>query len=407
MLRRIIIISLFAGFSFCLYSQTKSDSLKKDSIVKLHKESKLKDIIDIYKKVVNGESVVDDTSGKNRKIYASVVPAAGYAMATGLTGVIASNISFYLDTNKSKLSLISASADYSQFNQYWGMINSYIADDDLKLKFIGDWRIYKFPTKTFGLGGHNSLSDAFHIDFAYLKFHEIVVREIFPDFFVGLGYHLDYHWEIEKLSGPENIYQQIIEYGLNDKSITSGLSFNLRFDNRENPINPDKGMTASVQLRNNFNAIGSDYNSKSLLIEVRKYFKFPFESENILAFWSYNNITVSGKLPYLDLPSTGWDAYDNTGRGYVQGRFRGTDFVYLESEYRFKITNNGLFGGVVFANAESLTEYPSNNFNTVLFAKGIGLRIKINKITKSNLAIDYGFGQGKSSGLFLNLGEFF
>jgi outer membrane protein assembly factor BamA len=400
-------ILIIPGFNQCLYSQIKSDSLKEDSIVKLHKKNKLKDIIDVYKRVVNGESVVDDTSSKKKKIYVAVIPAAGYTMATGLTGVIASNISFYLDTNKTKLSIISASADYSQYNQYWGIINSYIADDNLKLKFIGDWRIYKFPTCTYGLGGYNTVSDAYHIDFAYLKLHEVVVHAIFPNTFLGLGYHLDYHWEIETESGPENIYQQITAYGINTVSNTSGFSVNVRFDNRENPINPGNGVSATIQLRNNLELIGSDFNSKSLLIDVRKYFQLPFESENVLAFWTYNNFTVAGKLPYLDLPSTGWDTYDNTGRGYVQGRFRGANFVYLESEYRFKITGNGLFGGVVFANAESLTEYPSNKFDTVLFAKGIGLRIKVNKITKSNLAIDYGFGQGKSHGLFLNLGEVF
>jgi hypothetical protein len=381
--------------------------LKNDSIAKLHKASKLKDIIDVYKKVVYSETAVNDTSVQKRKIFVSVVPAAGYAMSTGLTGVIASNISFYLDSNEYKLSSISSSVDYSQYNQFWVIVNSYIADDDLKLKFIGDWRIYKFPTNTFGLGGHNSVSDAFNIDFDYFKFHEVVVREIFSDFFAGIGYHFDYQWDIEADSGPENIYEQMTKYGLKKFSSTSGLSINFRFDNRKNPINPNNGVSANIQLRNNFKVIGSDYNSQSLLIDIRKYLKLPFISDNVLAFWSYNNITVSGKLPYLDLPSTGWDAYDNTGRGYVQGRFRGTDFIYFESEYRFKITTNGLFGGVVFANAESFTEYPSNNFNTVLFGKGIGIRIKINKITKSNLAIDYAFGQGKSHGLFINLGEVF
>jgi outer membrane protein assembly factor BamA len=394
-------------YSFSLYSQSSLDSLKKDSLVKLQKKSKLKDIIDIYKKVVYNETAVNDTSCKKRKLYMSVVPAAGYAMSTGFTGVIASNFSFYLDTNDTKLSSINSSVDYSQYNQYWLITNSYITADNIKLKFIGDWRIYKFPTNTFGLGGHNSVSDAFHIDFAFLKFHEVVVREIFSNAYIGIGYHLDYHWNIDAESGPENIYKQILNYGLNGHSTTSGLSFNFRFDNRENPINPTNGVSANIQLRNNIKLIGSNYNSQSLLIDVRKYFKLPSKSDNVLAFWSYNNFTVSGKLPYLDLPSTGWDANDNTGRGYVQGRFRGTNFIYFESEYRFKITKNGLLGGVIFANAESFTEYPSNNFNAVLFAKGIGLRIKINKATRSNLCIDYGFGQGKSHGLFLNLGEVF
>ena len=395
------------GFRFCLYSQSQCDSLKKDSLSKKQKASKLKDIIDIYNKVINDENAAEDTSDKKRRIYASVVPAAGYSMSTGLTGVVASNISFYLDTNRSKLSVNSSSIDYSQYKQYWFINNSYITDDNLKLKFIGDWRLYKFPTNTFGLGGHNSISDAYHIDFAYLKFHEVIVRGIFPDLYLGLGYHLDYHWNIETKSGQQKVYNQMMKYGFNSSSLTSGVSINFRFDDRGNPINPDNGMLANIQLRNNFKILGSNYNSQSLLIDLRKYLKLPLKSDNILAFWSYNNFTVSGKLPYLDLPSTGWDANDNTGRGYVQGRFRGTDFVYFESEYRFKITNNGFLGGVVFANAESFTEYPSNAFNTVLFAKGIGLRIKINKDTKSNLAVDYAFGQWKSHGLFLNLGEVF
>ena len=44
---------------------------------------------------------------------------------------------------------------------------------------------------------------------------------------------------------------------------------------------------------------------------------------------------------------------NRTGRGYVQGRWRGTQELYGELEWRFRITNNGLLGGVVFANAGS------------------------------------------------------
>jgi hypothetical protein len=73
----------------------------------------------------------------------------------------------------------------------------------------------------------------------------------------------------------------------------------------------------------------------------------------INALWSYNWFTFGGKPPYLLLPSTGWDSHVNTCRGFIQGRYRGSNMLYLESEYRFLITSNGLFGGVVFANAET------------------------------------------------------
>ena len=397
--KNIILFILVCSF-IRLYSQSSSD-LKNDSILKSQK-----DIVDVYKEIFNKKSSTKKDTLKNKKdYYFSVLPAVGYAMSTGLTGVVASNISFKMDTNVDKFSSISASAYYTVYKQYWLLLNSYITDDDSKLNYIGDWRIYNFPTNTFGLGGSNSISDALRVDFAYLKFHEVVSHEIIPSFFVGMGYQLDYHWAVKAATNPEDVYNQIMEYGLKKHSTTSGISVNAMYDNRENPVNPSSGIFASVQLRNNLKATGSEYNSESLLIDLRKYFKMPFNS--VLAFWSYNELTTSGKLPYLDLPSNGWDAYNNTGRGYVQGRFRGNNFIDLEGEYRFKLINNGLIGGVVFANAESFSDYPSNKFNTIVFAKGIGLRIKINKHSKTNLCFDYAFGQGQSHGMFLNVGEVF
>ena len=92
-----------------------------------------------------------------------------------------------------------------------------------------------------------------------------------------------------------------------------------------------------------------------MIIDLRKYFNFPYGSRNILALWNYDWLVLSGKPPYLDLPSTNWDTYSSTGRGYIQGRFRGDEMVDFESEYRFPITANGFLGAVVFANAEFLS----------------------------------------------------
>jgi len=103
----------------------------------------------------------------------------------------------------------------------------------------------------------------------------------------------------------------------------------------------------------------------------------------------------------------GWDSYNNTGRGYAQGRFRGKSMVYLESEYRFVLTDNGLLGGVVFGNAESFSEWPSNKFGSLQPGYGLGIRIKLNKHSSTSLAIDYGFGNDDSKGFYFNLGEVF
>ncbi len=127
----------------------------------------------------------------------------------------------------------------------------------------------------------------------------------------------------------------------------------------------------------------------------------------MLAVWGYAWITLNGKPPYLDLPSIGWDSYNNTGRGYAAGRFRGKDMLYLETELRFDILRNGLLGLVVFGNASTLTEYTGKYFGPIQPGGGLGLRIKFNKHTSSNSCLDYGFGTHNSRGFATNLNEVF
>ena len=369
-----------------------------------------KDLRDVIKKAFRLKSFLgsDTTKQKGEGPYISLLPAVGYALSSGITGALVSNISFYTDTRKKKLSSFLASAYYSQYNQYWAIVNSNIFDDDHKLNFVGDWRYYNFPTNTFGLGSFNSLSDAVPIDYNYLRIYQLVLREIAPNLFFGIGYHLDYHYGIAIDSNKnKSIVSEIKNYTFNKNSSSSGLSLNFQYDNRSNSVNPQKGIYAIIQYRDNFKFLGSDQNWQSILIDFRKYFHFPTNSNNVLGFWSYNYFTLKGNPPYMDLSNTGGDAYSNSGRGYVQGRFRGKDMIYLETEYRFGITKNGLFGGVVFANTQSLSEYPSNKIENFLPGAGVGLRIKMNKQSKANIAIDYGFGLNGSQGFFFNIGEVF
>lgn len=81
--------------------------------------------------------------------------------------------------------------------------------------------------------------------------------------------------------------------------------------------------------------------------------------------------------------------------------------IYAEAEYRFAISNNGLLGGVAFANAQSFSKNLSKQLSVIAPGFGAGLRIKLNKFSDTNLCIDYGFGTNGSKGIFLNLGEVF
>jgi hypothetical protein len=364
------------------------------------------DILDLIRKVIN---VKDADSVKKEQLgpFYSVIPALGYTLVNGYIGVLASNISFYTSNNKTKLSSIMLNGYISQFHQYWGTLSTYIFSEKSRLTFIGDIRMYKFPTRTFGLGSETLKSDAVSIDYSYFKLNQMVLREIAPNLFAGFGYQLDHHFDIEEIGLPFGKVTDFQKYGFSEVSISSGLSANLMYDTRKNLMNPTEGMFANLRFRSNMKWLGSDSNWQSLLVELRKYIPLSEENENVLAFWSYNEITLSGNPPYLDLPSNGWDAYSNTGRGYVSGRYRGKTFLYLESEFRYGILPNGLLGGVVFGNLQSVTDWPSNKFRSIIPAEGLGLRIKLNKHSNANLAIDYAFGKEDSRGFFFSIGEVF
>ena len=366
-----------------------------------------KDFFDLFRKPrkIYNDNKTDSSKNTGSGPYFAFLPAIGYAIASGYIGGLATCVSFYTDPGKTKNSSVLAGAYYTQFNQYWTIINSNILLDNEKFNLIGDWRCYKFPTNTFGLGSNTTTDEADSITYNYLKIYEVGLEEVLPNLYVGIGYHLDYHFNISEINHVNKI-TDFKQYGLASQSVSSGISANLLYDNRANNINPLKGTYANFQFRQNSTLLGSNKNWNSVLIDAREYFTLPASSKNVLALWSYNSF-VFGNAPYMDLPSVGWDSYNNTGRGYAQGRFRGKEFVYLESEYRFGITDNGLLGGVIFANEESFSEWPSNFMGRLQPGYGFGVRIKLNKHSSTNLAIDYGFGTQQSRGFYFNLGEVF
>jgi len=339
--------------------------------------------------------------------FITALPAAGYAIQSGYIGVIAVSSTFFTDHEKKKASTILSNFFYSQYHQYWTIINSLIYDNNLKLSFAGDWRYYQFPTNTFGLGSRSSPADITGIDYSYLKFHQVVLREIWPDFFLGTGYHLDHYSNIDINSTAPGVASDFQKYGYSTHSTSSGVSLDAVFDDRPSSVNPRSGMYASFMYRNNTTFLGSDNNWQGVVLDIRKYIPFPENSDNVLALWSYDNMIIKGNPPYLDLPYTAGDSYSNTERGYAMGRFRGEKYVYMESEYRYGILHNGLLSAVVFANAASFSDWPSNQFNGIIPGGGGGLRVKINRHSETNVALDYGFGIEGSRGFFFNVGEVF
>ncbi len=240
-----------------------------------------------------------------------------------------------------------------------------------------------------------------------MRFYETVLKTIAKNLYVGLAIQVDTHWGIkEQLTADTHLPTDFEKYGFSNKSVSSGIGADFLFDNRKNAINPEGGsFYGNFVVRQNSTILGSNTNWNSLLVDVRKYIQL--SPKKILAFWSYNYFTLSGNPPYLDLPGTASDTNSNSGRGYIQRRFTGKKMMDVEGELRFGITHNGFLGGVVFANAESLSELQNNRFEVISPGCGTGLRIMFNKFSRTNVCIDYGVGVHGSHGIFANLGEVF
>lgn len=402
----VIGITVLLGRSFSILGNEPQDTIK-NNIQKEKSGETSKDIRDVFARALRLNLKPDSLKMKGSGPFISILPAFGYALQSGYTGAFTTSTSFYTSDSRDRFSSLNANFYYSQYHQYWTIINSNIFIDKLKLHLFGDWRYYNFPTNTYGIGSHTLLSNVVPIDYSYVRFYQTGFREVRKNVFVGMGYNLDLHWNIATGVDTGKVFNEIQRNLHGSRSVSSGLSLNFLYDDRKNSVNPEGGTFASFQVRPNFTFLGSDANWQSLTIDLRHYLRFPASSRNVLGFWSYNNITLHGKPPYLDMPSIGWDSYSNTGRGYVPGRYTGRNLLYAESEYRFAISRNGLLGGVVFGNAETILRRLSAELHTVIPGYGFGLRIKLNKYSSTNLAIDYGFGIGGSRGFFFNLGEVF
>ena len=364
------------------------------------------DLIDLVKLVLHKKIMsTSDSVKRDEKLHISVLGAPGYTRSTELVGIISGNFAFYADKNNLNQSSVTAEVSYTQLMQAIFVVGPNIWTKGDKWNIIGDNKITKYPQETFGLGGHSAESAGYILDYYQVRVHETALRHVFRDFYAGFGYDLDYHFNIREFTTETNTDYQ--KYGGGNKSISSGLKAMIEWDSRRNSINPQGGFFASIIYGYYYRDLGSDNDYSSLKVDLRAYIPLSRNKRHILALWNYDWFTFNGHAPYLDLPSTSWDDASSTGRGYNQGRFRGKNMLDLEAEYRFPLLKDGLFGGVIFANVQSFTDYPSNKFTSAVPGWGLGLRVKLNKHSNTNITFDYGFGLHKSNGLTINIGEVF
>ena len=391
---------------------------------------------------------VDSTYTGLKKGEKSIVPLPiiGANPTVGiLYGVAVSANAMFGEHTNTRMSTSVGTVNYSTNKQLLTFFKTNIYTPQDEWILLGDWRFFDSSQPTFGLGtGPDSrliLSDSIEykdglftkpldpsqqMEFAYVKLSEIFLKRVKKYFYAGLGYHLDYHYNIkdntlnlDTTSGKQlaltshYTYSKIHNFDP-EEYVLSGLSVNFVYDSRDNAANPYHGRYVLASYRMNPEFMGSTQNSTSLWLEYRDYFSVSKKRErNIIAFWAYADIQTTGVRPYMDLGAIGWDQFGKSGRAYTQGRFRGNNIIYNEFEYRFHLwgskNNPELFGGVAFVNATTASNYDDNInlYQYMNLAYGVGLRVMLVKSARINVTIDYAWGDYGAHGIFINANEVF
>ena len=370
------------------------------------------------------------------------LPAVASNPANGWMFGLAPSASWYMgNPANTKLSNVVGNLLYTTKKQWIlsSRHNVFLADNQTIL--IGDWRYFITSQPTYGLGSSTpnevmqnpNQPGAYwgeqQMDFRLLRFYETFLKKVGDSpFYLGFGYHLDRHSRVTSFydEGVDPLFQFSHDvYNLakgfdTDQYTLSGISFNFILENRDKAVSPYEKNFAWIQWKVNPEILGSSQSSSSLLLDYRHYFNLnPNRKRHLIGVWGMGNFLVSGNLPYMNLPSIGWDMFGRSGRSYAQGRFRGENMVYGEAEWRFPLQRDkDTFGGTLFVNGSTFSGakresgLPGSNTYERLFDQinpgyGLGLRLMINKEKRTTITADYGFGQKGNSGFYLNINETF
>lgn len=373
------------------------------------------DVDDLWHLLRHSGLAPDDAAASRHRFFV-LAPTIGSKPSTGFTGGLSGNAAFFAgDPSTTHISTVTGGTKVSQLGQvlFAGRAAWFTADDAWFISAEG--RMSWTSQSTYALGTNAPLTSGTNSRLDVMKFYETAYRRVAPGLFVGGGLNVSSHFNIRPgTTSPDGWNQAAFvsyneKYGFaSDHQASSGLNVGARYDTRDNGINPYGGMLASATYRTFFaHFLGGDSTWQQLSLDARTYWKLTSNGRQKLAVWFLGDMVTGGTAPFWDLPSTSMDG--RSARGYGEGRFRGEQLLYWEAEYRAALTSNGLLGAVVFANVTTIgsSETGERLFQSYAPAAGFGLRVLLNKRSRTNLCADWGWGKDGSRGFYLAIQETF
>ena len=361
----------------------------------------------------------DEAAWDYTKKMKAFAPIIGYKPSSGVMVGAAGNVAFFSgDPKTTHISSAVISLTFSAKKQTALTARFAMFTRDDRWRVDGDNRAQWTSQDAYGLGTSTLPADKINAKYDFFRVYETAYYRLRPRLFAGIGLHFNTHTNIRPgTDTTDEAWQQspYMEYTVahgfpTDRQTSAGTSLNLMVDGRDNPINADRGTYINTSFRTFYkDFLGGDSTWQQLYIDARKYARLVPDGRKKLAFWVFGDFVTGGYAPYLDLPATAMDTYGRSGRGYGEGRFRGERMLYGEVEYRASLMRSGLVGMVVFFNVTTITNLETGErlFHSYAPGGGAGLRLSINKRSKTNLCFDVGFGKEGSRGAYLAIQEAF
>ena len=376
------------------------------------------DVFDLWRKVRHKETEGQDPPWDYRKPMRAFAPVIGAKPSSGVLLGAAGNIAFYRgDPSTTGISSMVTSLTFSTKEQTSITDRFTMFAPENRWRLDADHRFQWTSLDTYALGTSADTHEGIVADFDFFRLHHTAYYRVHRALYAGGGLYFDNHTSVGPgdddeatwIASPYVEYSQAHGFPL-DSQIAAGTSLDILWDNRDSFINADRGWLAKASYRTLFDGfLGGDSTWQKLNLDVRTYVNVSRDRRHKFAFWAYTDLVVGGVAPFLDLPSTAGDTYGRSARGYAEGQFRGERLAYGEIEYRATLMRNGLLGMVAFLNTTTVSNLAQDErlFDSFATGGGVGLRLLINKRSKTNLCFDVGFGKQGSRGIYLAVQEAF
>ncbi|WP_149303414.1 BamA/TamA family outer membrane protein [Pareuzebyella sediminis] len=333
------------------------------------------------------QGTTKDSTLKNLKI--SAFPVAFYTPETafGFGGLGIATFWLKDEARETRPSSVQFGLSYTTKGQFLVYVPFEFYRDNERWRLLGELGFYKYYYNFYGTGidAPEENEESYEVTFPRVRLS--LLREIIPNFSVGLAYEFDGFSNLKIEEGGTLESSDVV--GKRDGSV-SNIGLSIIYDTRDNIFFPTKGFYLQGKAFTSSKLLGSSFTYSKFELDNRFYQKVG--KDQVIATNLFLGSSSEG-TPFYDLYYLG----SKRTRGINNRRFQDNTELSFALEYRFPIA--GRFGGAVFGATGTVAPNLGETFSTTFKnTGGVGLRYILNK--RDGVRIRADFGMSNEGGQF-------